>query len=152
MNFKDNYISSQYIFSDWIFLWTLIYLSPLNQNKTSSTNYFNPLFSLYGALCVNIFMFVVLLAKNSALNILVKYVLMMLVEKIIPISLLSHEINYLHIQTNIVFTVGLFILYLAYLHLSNTSIYEVYSGIYHSITVDDNNTPFFYLFHKLFGI
>jgi hypothetical protein len=152
MNFKNKYISSQYIYSDWIFLWFLVYFSPINQNKTFSETFFNPLVSLYIALSMNVFVFIRLLMKMVAPNILVKYGLMMVFEKIIPISLLHRETKSLHIQNNILFTGGLFIIYLGYLHFSNTTFYEVYNSIFYSITKDDNNTPFFALFHTLFGL
>jgi hypothetical protein len=77
---------------------------------------------------------------------------MALFEKIIPITLLHYQIKSLHIQQNLLFTLGLFMIYLGYLHVSDTTIYEVYNSIFYSITKDDNNIPFFALFHTLFGL
>jgi hypothetical protein len=152
MNFENKYISSQYIFSDWIFLWFLLYVSPINESNSLGKHYFNPLLSLYIALFFNIIMFVVLLSKAPRVNVILKFMLMVLCEKVIPILVLNGEMKSLDFQNNIPFTLGLFTIYLVYLYLENTNFYEVYKSISSSIIKDDNNTPFFALFHRLFGL
>ena len=151
MNFKNIFISPQYIYSDWLFLWFLLYISPLNPNTSFSNNYFNPLYSLYLALFTNIIMLIVLFWQNAKYNVIAKMCLMSLCEKIIPIYLLHTMYKYSNNSLS-PFTFGLFFIYLAFLHSQNTNFYEVYEGIFYSIKNDDNNTPFFLLFHKAFGL
>lgn len=156
MNFTNKYISSEYIFSDWIFLWFIIYISPFNTNKILLNKYLNPVYSLYFALFINIVMFMILLIQHSKYNIIIKMLLLMLCEKIVPIYILHQVYNYnndsLHFLNNIPFMVGIFIIYIIYLDLQDATVYQVYDGIFYSIKNDDNNTPFFSLFHKLFGL
>ena len=155
MNFKDRFIPIQYIYSDWLFIWFLLYISPLNPNTSFSNTYYNPLYSLYLALFANGIMLAHLFVEKSKWNVIAKMFLMMVCEKIIPIYILLSpykQSQSLHFQNNIPSTLGLFFLYLTFLHFQNTNFYEVYESITYSIKKDDNNTPFFLLFHTLFGL
>jgi hypothetical protein len=176
VDFKNRYISSEYIFSEWIFAWFLIYISPMNENRNIAEQYFNPLLSLCIALFSNVVTFIFLLTQTTSLNIIIKYLLMSFCEKVVPIYLLTRytsksQVKFsdmiernelqrfiakyfksLHLQTNIPFTTIFFLVYLGYLQFRSTNFCEVYNSIIHSIIIDDNNTPFFALFHILFGL
>jgi len=149
------YISSEYIFSDWIFIWFIIYIlvHEIFQNKTIIYRYFNPKIALYLAFLQNIFTILYFLLEKDLFwvngMIFIKYLLMMVTLKIIPLFIIySHPIY----KTNIFIAIGIFIIYLGFLYYKKTNLVEIYTKIKESILLDDNNTPFFYMLHKLFGI
>lgn len=156
MDFKHQFISFEYIYSDWIFIWFLLFISPLNPKQSFAYNYLNPVYSLYLALLHNIITLILLFVQNAKPNVIVKMFLLLLCEKIIPIYILwtvyNHKTTSLHLQKNIPFTAGLLCIYLAFLYSRNTNFYEVYDGIFYSIKHDLNNTSFFLTLHKWLGL
>lgn len=156
MDFKHQFISFKYIYSDWIFIWFLLFISPLNPKQSFAYNYLNPVYSLYLALLHNIIILILLFAQNANSNAIIKMILLLLCEKIIPIYVLwtvyNHKTTSLHLQQNIPFTIGLFCIYLAFLYSRNTNFCHVYEEIFYSIKHDLNKTPFFLTIHKLLGL
>jgi hypothetical protein len=151
MNFTNQFISSQYIYSHWIFAWFIIYISYLSTIWPLCINYFNPLLSLYLALFTNIITLITLFIENANPIIITKMVSMTLCEKIIPIYILyQNNLMSIYFQNNIPITLGIFFLYLGFLYSQNTNFYHVYESIFHSIRNGENNTPFFLLFHNCF--
>ena len=148
-----SFISSEYIFSDWIFVWFILYfiLTKMIQNE-SFEKYFNPTLALSMALFQNIATFIYLIWKNPKLNILIKFSLMMICEKMIPLLLLFQNDKSLHFQNNIPVTLGIFGLYVGFLFSKNRDFFHTYEQILHSILMDDNNVPFFWFIHKYLGI
>lgn len=151
-----SFISIEYIFSDWIFIWFIIYYTIINTIQNNETHFiekhFSPILAMHLALFQNIITFFYLIIKNTNLNILIKYSLMMICEKIIPTILLLQNKKSLHFQENIPVTIGILGIYLLFLYLKKTNFFQIYERILHSIIIDDNNTPFFWFIHKYLGI
>lgn len=149
-----SFISIEYIFSDWIFIWFIIYYTIINtiQNYDFIEKHFSPILAMHLALFQNMIIFIYLIIKNVNLNILVKYSMMMICEKIIPTILLLQNKNSLHFQENIPVTIGVFGIYLLFLYNKNIDFFQIYGRILNSIIMDDNNTPFFWFFNKYLGL
>ena len=151
-----SFISIEYIFSDWIFIWFIIYYTIINTFQNNEKHFiekhFSPILAMHFALFQNIFSFIYLIIKNAKLNIIIKYFMMMTCEKIIPTILLLQNKNSLHFQENIPVTIGLFGIYLLFLYNKNIDFFQMYKRILNSIVMDDNNTPFFWFIHKYLGL
>jgi len=147
------FISSEYIFSDWIFFWFILYfISTKIFHNEYLEKYFNPTLALSIALFQNITIFIYLIVQHPKLNILIKFSLMMICEKMIPLLLLFQNEKSLHFQNNIPFTLGIFGLYLGFLFSQKSDFFKTYMQIMHSIISDDNNTPFFWFINKFLDI
>jgi len=149
-----SFISIEYILSDWIFIWFIIYYTIINtiQNKDFIEKHFSPILAMHLALFQNIITFIYLIIKNTNLNIIIKYSLMMICEKIIPTILLLQNKKSLHFQENIPVTIGILGIYLLFLYNKNIYFFQIYGRILNSIIMDDNSTPFFWFIHKYLGI
>jgi hypothetical protein len=83
-------------------------------------------------------------------NIMMKFAMMLIFEKMIPIFILRNEpISFQH---SLMITILIFGIYMIYLELHHTNVIDIYKRIFLSIQNDDNNTPIFRLFHTLFGL
>lgn len=149
---KDTKIHWSFLFSYWIFIWFLIYIFSFSFDTSIAKwiqNYCNPLLVLRLALLENLFSFFMLYYYNTKSFILFKYVLVILILKVIPIyALRNTKIN---IVSNVTILVFLFLLYELYLQMYGTNVIEIYRDTYQHIINDDGKTPIFLLIDTLFG-
>jgi len=145
-------IRADYIFSYWLIAWFLIYYIRVNFLKKSKTvehfiKYGNPKFALLCALFENLCVLCYIFVKNANWYIIAKYVISILVLKIIPLYLLQpYRMN---LPNDIYVTFTLFLIYFVYLRLFSESVYNIYvNKIGQSILLDKNETPLEYLLYK----
>ena len=147
-----SFISVEYIFSVWIFVWLVFYFILINtfHNTEFFEHYLNPKLALYIALLQNIFTLLLFLFKQVKSIVILKYILMMTFLKIIPYFLLRNKS--LHFQDNIPITIGIFGIYLLFLYSKGKDFFQIYKEITESIMANNTNTPFFWFFNKYLGI
>lgn len=149
----SEYLRIDYFFSYWIVIWFIIYYFLLNtylinpEYKNYIKKNLNPKLALFIALIQNLCIFVLLLFYKPTIVIIVKYILMILVLKIIPLYLLLNE--KIIIPQDFFPVTVLFILYNVYLIFLQTSLYAIYMSSSQYIMRGSNNTPFFSLLEKL---
>ena len=132
-------ITPDFIFSDWIFVWFIIYY--IFQRKLGDD--YNPYYALWAGLALSlILMFVTI--KDPLF--LFYYFIMLFSIKIIPIYLTRNTI-YTHKKLIVFLTV--FLLYNMYLTIRQTNIFRVYKDIFTSLKERNNDTPIFYILSKL---
>jgi hypothetical protein len=139
----EEYLRIDYFFSYWIVVWFIIYYFIIKTNiiqsntKTNIKNNFNP------KLCV----FIYLLFNKPTTDIIIKYVIMILVLKVIPLYLLQEE--KIVLPKDLVPVSGLFIIYNVYIVSLNRSFYTIYTSAVKYHLKGSNQTPFFHLIQSL---
>ena len=140
-----NYISVDYLFSYWIFAWFILFI--LCRKSTSVKTYFNPRFAILIALFENIILFVYLLFYNATILVLLKYIVVIILFKIIPLFLLRKEkVRWFN---EISIAVIIFIIYYIYIESNNIHLHDLIQETANNILHDTNNTPFFRLLETI---
>ena len=132
-------ITPDFIFSDWIFAWFIIYY--IFQRRLGDD--YNPYYALCAGLALSLFL---MFATIKDPLFLFYYFIMLLSIKIIPIYL-SRNTRYTHKKLVVFLTV--FILYNIYLTIRQTNIIQIYKQIFTSLKERNNDTPIFYILSKL---
>ena len=132
-------ITPDFIFSDWIFAWFIIYY--IFQRKLGDD--YNPYYALCAGLTLSLIL-MFLTIKDPLF--LFYYFIMLLSIKIIPIYL-SRKTRYSHAKLMVFLTV--FIMYNIYLTIRQTNILRVYKDIFTSLKERNTDTPIFYVLSKL---
>ena len=147
-----SFISLEYIFSNWIYVWFIFYYFLINtiHNTYILEHYLNPKFALYMALLQNIYTLLLFLFKQVKSIVIIKYMLIISFMKIIPLFLLRNKS--LNFQTNIPITLFTFGIYHIFLYLNGKNFFKLYKEITASIMANNTNTPFFWFLNKYFGI
>jgi len=143
-----------YFFSYWIVSWFVIYYlivktnffinnKPVisTENKQYISENFNPKFALYIALLENIGIFLWLFVNKANLSVLVKYMIMIIIFKAIPLFVLKHDI--IKMSYDLIPVSGLFIIYMIYLDVYNQTVYKIYKTSNEYLVKGENKTPFF---------
>jgi hypothetical protein len=122
----EDYLRIDYFFSYWIMVWFIIYYFIIKTNiirsitKENVKNNFNPKFALYIALFENLCIFIYLLFHKPNVQIICKYMLMIIIFKVIPLYLLQDE--KIVLPKDLLPVSGLFVVYNIYLTYLETSI------------------------------
>lgn len=132
-------ITPDFIFSDWIFAWFIIYY--IFQRKIGDD--YNPYYALWAGLLLSL---LILFATIKDPLFLFFYFIMLFSIKIIPIYLLRKTI---YTPKKLMVFLSVFILYNIYLTIRQTNIIQVYKEIFYSLKERNNNTPIFYMLSKL---
>lgn len=112
------FISPDYIFSDWIFIWWILFYFKFTK--------YNPKFILIVSLIQNCFMFLYLFKQNTKKIVIISFFIIDLIIKIIPIiSIINTKIN----KDDIYFTILLYLVYNLYLYIKNTNVIEITNKI-----------------------
>lgn len=112
------FISPDYIFSDWIFIWWILFYFKFTK--------YNPKFILIVSLIQNCFMFLYLFTQNTQKIVIISFFIIDLIIKIIPIiSIINTKIN----KDDIYFTILLYLVYNLYLYIKNTNVIEITNKI-----------------------
>jgi hypothetical protein len=143
-------IRPDFLLSYWIFAWFLVYYFldtvAIRNGKTSYTkwihDHMNPTIGILFALSENVFTFIYMIFQNVEFNLLLKYLLMMLSIKIIPIYCIR---NYpIRLFDNILSFLVILGIYWIYLYTQGETISSVYNRTFTAIKNVSNKTPFFF--------
>jgi hypothetical protein len=142
---KEGNLRIDWLFSYWVYLWFLIFYFTIGVKDSTSAfyiqKYFNPTLALYFALFENILTFVYIILVNPETMIVLKFLLMMLVVKILPIYLIRDK--KMHFANDIYVLIFIFGTYTVWLWINDTNIYEVYERTINAVSSGDNKTPFY---------
>lgn len=142
---KEGNLRIDWLFSYWVYVWFLIFYFTMGVRNSPSAmyiqRYLNPTLALYFALFENILTFVYIIMVNPEIIIVVKFLLMMLVIKILPIYLIRDK--KIHFTNDIYTLILIFGLYNVWLWINDTTIYEVYEHTIQAVSSGDNKTPFY---------
>lgn len=125
-------LRADFIFSYWIFAWFFIYIFGMVS--------INPKFALIIALLENIGTLCYLMFFSAPFIAISKFIIVMIVQKIIPLFMILNEKILL---SDIMFTLGLFLIYLLWLFANNISFFKVYSKIRDSLMKNKSDIPGF---------
>lgn len=138
-----------FLFSYWIIFWFLIYYFTQNIKGSPIASkiqkYMNPKLALYFGFFENFGTFLYIIWLNSKLSIIFKYLLMLLLIKVLPIYLIKEKI---HLWNDIIVFIFVFLIYNIYLWINDETIYSVYERTFTSIKNNQNKTLVFWIFDK----
>ena len=116
------------IFSNWIFVWALIYIAGLTK--------FSPKIAIIIAILENIGSSILLTTINyKTLRAILLYFLLKLLS-------LAIVINDVVIMRDFIVLILLFLIYTGWLFINDETVIGYYKKIHHSLNNNDNNTPF----------
>jgi len=156
---ESEYTRFDFYLSYWIFLWAVIYILLNRYTKETPLtnkyiNYFiqncNPLIAICIALVITIFSLLLLIIYKSSLLNIVLYVLLIITIKIIPIYFLLYlkpNPFISNVESNIITTLFVFIVYNLYLKINGISMYKFYRESTNKII--QGKTPFFNLIKNI---
>jgi len=143
---QPNLIPASYIFSYWILVWGVVYIfvkyAFILSKKTlpNQIKWFNPSLVFIVALIWNTESLIKLVLNGSPTFTLVKYGLMIVFIKAIPLWFIwTWDIN---LYRDISIAITVFVLYCAYLWLNGTNFVAVYEDLTKSIENDEDRSPF----------
>ena len=123
------------IFSNWIFVWVLIYISGLTK--------FSPKIAIIIAILENIGTALLMKTVNSKT---LQAVLLYFLLKVIAFTLV---INDPFVLRDMIALMLLFLIYVAWVIINGETVTGYYKKIHHSLNNNDNNTPFVYFINKI---
>lgn len=138
INSQKGYIQPHLILSDWIFVFFIVY-------ELGYTIY-NPKALIIFGLVENIISTLIILSYNTNFHIIFLFILNVVFTKLIPLYYLYGTT----LKSQDYYVSLLFVLvYLVWLNINNTDVYQVYSDITESIVKNENRSPFYSLMNKL---
>jgi len=133
-------IRPDFIFSYWIFVWYLLYISKIV--------IYNPKIFLFLGMIEGILIFCILLSKIPLLSVF-KYFIIISVIKLIPyFTIRNHAIYY----KDIVFSLFLFVIYHIWLFVNGQNMIGIYENLYNSFVHNKQDTPGYILINRIIGI
>lgn len=141
------YIPTSYIFSYWIFFWSILYLGSIRTIKTQSVREiaykFNPTLALLIAFIWTFISWVRMALRGYSVRRLAKYAAIILAIKIIPLFATVGTWQQ-DAGTEIIILAAIFGLYVLYMQLQGTNFVAAYDELSKSLEKDDNRTPIYY--------
>lgn len=142
-------IRFDFVFSYWLLLWFIIYY--FYNSKTSDIaivikKYFNPKLGFIIGLFENILTLLLLIIYGEIFDIIVFFVNVLLF-KMLPIYLLRND-KIKWKNDSLMFLV-IFLVYVFYLHINGTSVYNVYLKTAKSLIERKNQTPLYNLISQI---
>lgn len=128
------------LFTYWVFGWFLVYYYSVHHTGIP-VKIPSPIIGLYVGLVENLFVFVSFITTNRNWIEWVKYIMIILFTKALPIYLIRNE-PYVLSHTVYAFLL-LFMVYLLYLQWLGTNVIEVYKETEKSLTEGRNDTPMY---------
>ena len=148
---KKGNIRFDYLFSDWIFIWFIVYLFAGKSKQSAGARFIyenmNPFIALFVGFFENLFLFILILLYNPNLELIIKFLFMMIFAKIIPIVFLYK--TPIKLVENILSLLIIFGIYNFYLYIEKTSIYSIYKNTTIHVINNNNKTPFFRLYDSI---
>lgn len=155
MQSRDGYVRFDFLFSYWIFAWFLIYYnidSFNNKYATAFKRHVSPLLPLWMALFFNIYELIYVMMLKFDIITFIKYCIMFLTVKALPIYLLYRKGISIHWINDIIVTLLVVTVYVFYLYLNNTNPSKIYEETEKSIVNGSNKTPMFYAMNKIYSL
>ena len=126
------------VFSYWIYIWYIIYAFKLTK--------YNPKFALILGLIDNCIMLILMLLYGTSRKTIFYFIIINTIIKIIPLYYLR---NIPIKMSDIYFTIGLFILFVLWLHINKQNLIGNIKIIHDSLLYGNDNTPFMSLLNVL---
>jgi hypothetical protein len=126
------------VFSYWTYIWYLFYAFKLTK--------YSPKFPLIIGLIDNIIMFILMLIYGTSKRTIFYFLIINTLIKVVPLYYLRNETIKI---TDVYFTVGLFFVFIMWLHLNKQSLIGNLKLIYESLLYGKDNTPFMAFINKI---
>jgi hypothetical protein len=127
-----------FVFSYWIYVWFIIYF--FNYTK------YSPKFALILGLLDNIVMLFLMIVWSTSLKTIIWFIIINTLIKVVPLYYLRNELFKIK---DIYVTIGLFLIYIIWLHINNQSLVGNIKVIHNSLLYGKNETPFMNLLSKI---
>ena len=131
-------LRADFIFSYWIFAWFLFYIFDIIK--------FSPKFAILIGIIENIGLLFYIIYHNAPYSIIWKFIIVIMFQKALLLYIVRKDI--MHVS-DILFTLGLFVIYLLWLHIHNTSFFEIINKINTSLIQNKNETPGIYIINYI---
>ena len=133
-------IRPDFIFSYWIFVWYLLYISKIVT--------YNPKIFLFLGMIEGIIVFCVLLTKIP-LSSVIKYLIVISIIKFIPYFTIRNRVIH---YNDIVFSLFLFVVYHVWLFVNGQNMIGIYENLYNSFVHNKQDTPGYMLINRIIDI
>ena len=133
-------IRPDFIFSYWIFVWYLLYISKIVT--------YNPKIFLFLGMIEGIIVFCVLLTKIP-LSSVIKYFIVISVIKFIPYFTIRNRVIH---YNDIVFSLFLFVVYHVWLFVNEKNMIGIYQNLYNSFVHNKQDTPGYMLVNRIMDL
>jgi hypothetical protein len=126
------------VFSYWIYLWFILYIFKYT--------IYSPKFALTLGLLDNIVLLFLMFTWGTSIKTIIWFIIINTLIKIIPLYYLRTEPYKIK---DMYFTMGLFLIYIIWLHINNQSLVGNIKMIHDSLLYGKNETPFMNLLSKI---
>jgi len=126
------------VFSYWVYAWYILYF--FNYTK------YSPKFALTLGLIDNIVMLFLMIVWSTSIKTIVWFIIINTIIKVLPLYYLRNE---LFKMRDIYVTIGLFLIYIIWLHINSQSLVGNIKLIHNSLLYGKNETPFMNLLSKI---
>ena len=130
-------IRPDFIFSYWIFVWYLLYISKIV--------IYNPKIFLFLGVIEGMIVFCILLTKIP-LSSVIKYFIVISVIKFIPYFTIRNRVIH---YNDIVFSLFLFVIYHIWLFVNEKNMIGIYQNLYNSFVHNKQDTPGYILVNRV---
>jgi hypothetical protein len=131
-------LRADFVFSYWIYLWYILYAFRITE--------FSPKFALILGLLDNMVMFVLMLLYGTSRRTIFYFLIINIFIKVAPLYYLRNE--QIKIK-DLLFTTGLFIVFVLWLHMNKQSLIGNVKLIHDSLLYGQNKTPFMAFLERL---
>jgi len=131
-------IRADLVFSYWIYVWFILYILHFTT--------YSPKFSLILGLIDNIIMLILMVYFGSKSKTIILFIIVNTLIKVIPLYYLRNQ--KIKIK-DIYFTVGLFLVFVIWLHINKQSLVGNLKLVHDSLLYNKFQTPFMSLFNKI---
>ena len=126
------------VFSYWIYLWFILYIFKYT--------IYSPKFALTLGLLDNIVLLFLMFTWGTSVKTIIWFIIINTLIKIMPLYYLRTEP---YKMKDVYFTMGLFLIYIIWLHINNQSLVGNIKIIHDSLLYGKNETPFMNLLSKI---
>jgi hypothetical protein len=126
------------VFSYWVYFWYILY--------SFNITYYSPKFPLVLGLADNIVMLYLMILYGTRYTTIIYFIIINTIIKVIPLCYLWHQ----PIRAkDIYFTLGLFIVFVLWLHINEQSLIGNLKLVHDSLLYGESKTPFLHFMNKL---
>ena len=126
------------VFSYWIYIWFILYIFKYT--------IYSPKFALTLGLLDNIVLLFLMFTWGTSVKTIIWFIIINTLIKIMPLYYLRTEP---YKMKDVYFTMGLFLIYIIWLHINNQSLVGNIKMIHDSLLYGKNETPFMNLLSKI---
>ena len=130
-------IRIDYLFSYWIFIWSVLYILKLVS--------FNPKFALTIALLENVIKICTMIYYKIPWDKIVFFCIAIFFVKVLPLWSLR---NYPYTKSQFMYTIVAFVMYSVYLHVNGKSVYSLFKQSYDDVKHNKFVGPLNYFLYK----